>query len=198
MLRFGHEVGKRYRYGFKGMERDDELAGIGEFYDFGARIYDSRVGRWLARDPLEATYPHVGHYIFALNNPIFYLDPDGKDVITHHTKIAEDGTVVKITTVESSNVKWKVNDQTTESGLTAYNQVQYNTVDNRKGILPEENLTSTSELKDVPITFSEYVNQKGVAFDRWLNGKSKLRIKGGIFFTQKMVALQGKRWRLVN
>ena len=179
------EIGKRvdgYRYGFNGMERDDEWNGLGNSYDFGARICDSRVGRWLARDPLEAKYAHVAPYIFTLNNPIFYVDPDGKDVITHHKKINEDGTVITFTTVESKNVKWKVNDQTTEAGLTAYNQVQYNTVDLRKGILPEENQTYTSELKDVPITFSEYVNQKGVALDRAFTGKSKLRVKGGVNF----------------
>ncbi len=29
-----------YRYGFNGMEKDDELKGNGNSYDFGARIYD--------------------------------------------------------------------------------------------------------------------------------------------------------------
>ncbi len=33
-----------YRYGFNGMEKDDEIKGNGNSYDFGARIYDPRVG----------------------------------------------------------------------------------------------------------------------------------------------------------
>jgi glutamyl-tRNA(Gln) amidotransferase subunit D len=33
-----------YRYGFNNMEKDDELKGSGNSYDFGARIYDPRVG----------------------------------------------------------------------------------------------------------------------------------------------------------
>lgn len=32
--------GTGYRYGFNGMEKDDEVKGSGNSYDFGARIYD--------------------------------------------------------------------------------------------------------------------------------------------------------------
>ena len=34
-----------YRYGFNGMEKDDKVKGEGNSYDFGARMYDSRIGR---------------------------------------------------------------------------------------------------------------------------------------------------------
>ena len=34
-----------YRYGFNGMEKDSELKGSGNSYDFGARMSDSRLGR---------------------------------------------------------------------------------------------------------------------------------------------------------
>jgi RHS repeat-associated protein len=46
-----------YRYGFNGMERDDEIKGSGNSYDFGARMYDNRIGRWFAIDKLSAMYP---------------------------------------------------------------------------------------------------------------------------------------------
>ncbi len=36
--------------------------------------------RWLSPDPLAAKYPQVSPYVFVLNNPIKYIDPDGKDV----------------------------------------------------------------------------------------------------------------------
>src|SRR5690606_28578426 len=32
-----------YRYGFNGMEKDDEIKGTGNSLDFGARIYDPRL-----------------------------------------------------------------------------------------------------------------------------------------------------------
>ncbi|MEN9303960.1 MAG: hypothetical protein RL264_2389 [Bacteroidota bacterium] len=41
-----------YRDGYQGSEKDDEMKGSGNSYDFGARIYDSRVGRWWSMDPV--------------------------------------------------------------------------------------------------------------------------------------------------
>jgi RHS repeat-associated protein len=46
------------RYGFNGMEKDDNVKGEGNSYDFGARIYDPRVGRWLSMDAKSKDYPH--------------------------------------------------------------------------------------------------------------------------------------------
>jgi len=66
-----------YRYGFNGMENDNEVKGIGNSLDFGARIYDPRVGTWLAVDPLRRKYPCISPYNFAANNPINLRDPDG-------------------------------------------------------------------------------------------------------------------------
>ncbi len=39
-----------YRYGFNGKEKDDEVKGEGNSLDFGARMYDSRLGRFLSID----------------------------------------------------------------------------------------------------------------------------------------------------
>ncbi|MBF6657303.1 RHS repeat-associated core domain-containing protein [Flavobacterium columnare] len=67
-----------YRYGFNGMEKDDELKGEGNSYDFGARMLDPRVGRWFAPDKLEGQYPSYSTYNYTLNNPIYFIDPNGK------------------------------------------------------------------------------------------------------------------------
>jgi RHS repeat-associated protein len=66
-----------YRYGFNSMEKDDEVKGHGNSYDFGARMYDSRVGRFLSRDPREKEFPFMSVYCFAGNNPIKYIDLKG-------------------------------------------------------------------------------------------------------------------------
>ena len=70
-----------YRFGFNGHEKDDEVKGLGNSLDFGARIYDSRLGRWLSTDPLASKYPFASPYNFVLNNPITSIDPDGKLVV---------------------------------------------------------------------------------------------------------------------
>jgi len=44
-----------YKYGFNGKEKDDEVKGNGNSYDFGARIYDPRIGRWLMEISLTQT-----------------------------------------------------------------------------------------------------------------------------------------------
>jgi RHS repeat-associated protein len=51
-----------YRYGYMNKEKDDEFKGDGNSYDFNARIYDSRLGRWLSLDPLQAKYVDLSPY----------------------------------------------------------------------------------------------------------------------------------------
>lgn len=69
-----------YRYAFNGMEKDDEVKdGVGNHYDFGARCYDSRLGRWFTPDPSEKRYPGISTYAFSFNSPLAFHDPDGKD-----------------------------------------------------------------------------------------------------------------------
>jgi RHS repeat-associated protein len=67
------------------MEKDDEIKGSGNSYDFGARMYDSRLGRWLSVDPLSYRQPHQSPYKSNGNNPIIYNDPDGNQEIIRIT-----------------------------------------------------------------------------------------------------------------
>ena len=69
-----------YGFGFNGKLKDDDIMGSSNSYDFGARIYDARIAKWLSCDPAQCEYPHTSTYAFALNNPLIFLDPDGKRV----------------------------------------------------------------------------------------------------------------------
>ncbi|MEX2597319.1 MAG: RHS repeat-associated core domain-containing protein, partial [Salibacteraceae bacterium] len=75
-----YKVRPSYAFGFNGMERDDEVKGTGNSYDFGARIQDPRLGKWLSLDPLASKYPGMSPYNFGANNPIFFIDHDGRDI----------------------------------------------------------------------------------------------------------------------
>jgi len=78
-----------YRFAFNGMEQDDEVKGEGNSYDFGARIYDSRLGRWMSTDPHQTNYAGLSSYNFVANNPIIYVDMDGKDLVYFDEKGTE-------------------------------------------------------------------------------------------------------------
>ncbi len=80
---------KDYRFGFNGQHKDNEIKGVGNSLDFGARIYDSRLGKWLSLDPLMRKYPSLSPFNFVANSPIMYLDPDGR-IITFANKQSED------------------------------------------------------------------------------------------------------------
>jgi RHS repeat-associated protein len=85
-----------YRYGFNGMEDDNELKGEGNSYDFGARMYDPRVGRWFAPDPLDFKSPDHSTYSFSFNNPIIFVDPDGEHPIIVITSEQTGWTIARV------------------------------------------------------------------------------------------------------
>src|SRR3982750_4585978 len=69
-----------YRYGFNGKENDNEVKGEGNQQDYGMRIYDPRLGRFLSVDPISNRYPELTPYQFASNTPIWGIDWDGEEV----------------------------------------------------------------------------------------------------------------------
>lgn len=70
-------LGDNYRYGFNGKENDNEVKGEGNQQDYGFRIYDPRIGRFLSVDPLTKDYPYLTSYQFASNSPVSGVDLDG-------------------------------------------------------------------------------------------------------------------------
>ncbi len=66
-----------YRFGFNGKEKDDEVSGTGNQYDYGFRIYNPRIARFLSVDPLSDSYPWYTPYQFAGNTPVEAIDMDG-------------------------------------------------------------------------------------------------------------------------
>ncbi|WP_074407473.1 RHS repeat-associated core domain-containing protein [Aquimarina megaterium] len=82
--------GRNHNYGYTGKEYSSELDL--NTYDFGARNYDSVLGRWMNIDPLAEKYFSFSSYNYVLNSPIRSIDPDGMDVyILFYTQDNKDG-----------------------------------------------------------------------------------------------------------
>jgi len=67
------------------MEKINEQYGEGNCYDYGERMYDPRIGRWMKMDGLAGKAPSWSPYRFGLDNPIRYSDSEGEFEIDEST-----------------------------------------------------------------------------------------------------------------
>ena len=65
-----------YKFGGKELDRFNTL----DYYDFEARAFDPTLMRFTRPDPLAEKYYSVSPYVYYANNPVRYVDPDGKDI----------------------------------------------------------------------------------------------------------------------
>ena len=82
MIWYGNPVrsfnANEYRYGFNGKEKDDEIKGNSNHLSFGDYGYDTRLGRRWQVDPLAREMASWSPYSVFFDNPIRYIDADGR------------------------------------------------------------------------------------------------------------------------
>ena len=67
-------------YKYNGKELDTKK-GL-NWYDYGARHYDATLGRWFVVDPLAEKYYAWNPYNYCANNPVKFIDPNGRGIET--------------------------------------------------------------------------------------------------------------------
>ena len=92
-----------FRYGGKELDRMHGL----DCYDYGARMYDPGIGRFMSIDPKAEDYYDTSPYAYCLNNPIKNTDPDGRSVWSRGAKLL-----------------WHVGKAVAKNGLKALNTVE--------------------------------------------------------------------------
>jgi RHS repeat-associated protein len=90
----------RYLYNGKEFNDDFDL----NWYDYGARMYDPALGRWSVIDNKAEKYSSVSPYVYCINNPIIFLDPDGNEIYYSQdgTNLGQVGTNTDVRVVNSS------------------------------------------------------------------------------------------------
>lgn len=173
-----------YRYGFNGKEEDDEVKRDGNSLDFDARIYDSRLGRWLSVDPLTKKYPSENPYLYTGGNPILYVDKDGRDKILYFQVINLDGTVITVATKRTINNNVRLHIDKAYAGWDFYatDVKQIITYDMRTG-----QLSISGEESDYSHRRSSYM--EGVNMKLGLHNRPNGKQAGGWVLTSEFASL---------
>ena len=150
---------EKTRYGYNGKELDGDFANN---YDYGFRIYNPGVARFLSVDPLAKSFPWYTPYQFAGNKPIWAIDLDGAEEKIHHTDVVMtkgSTTQFQMTGVFRTDVSPTIKD-----GRKAYALYTRNAQGGRTFI----GFSKRQDLNDIPepYIYGQYMAGSGKAFNR--------------------------------
>ena len=142
---------------YNGKEWNDDF-GLG-WNDYGFRMYDPAMLRWVCIDPLVEKHTSWTGYNYVLNNPLKFIDLDGRDTTQRKEAIAKaqeyvDGNPEPNKSMYVMGAKGEPGEPVDCSGLAskcvkAGEEKEPNHGDKSSGVLNIESNTTKVELKDV-------------------------------------------------
>jgi len=109
----------KYRFGFNGQEEDNEVSGqTGSYLNYKYRMYDCRIGRFIAVDPIKAKFPMLTPYQHSSLNPIWNNEFEGLEGIQYNVAVNINGKEIIIQRVVEVDIYVAVS----KSKPTSYKQ----------------------------------------------------------------------------
>jgi RHS repeat-associated protein len=170
--------GGNYRYGFNGKENDNEVKGVGDQQDYGMRIYDPRVGRFLSVDPITYKYPELTPYQFSSNSPIANVDWDGGESKYYSANLFD--YLSKGNVILAKTTMTKVEETGVETGVRGMFHIGHGPLG--KGTRTDFYLTET-KVEDGQVTHRKLY--LGYAYEPAADADAKEKARGGFYFTSK-------------
>lgn len=139
------------------------MKGEGSQQDYGMRIYDPRLGRFLSVDPLTKSYPSLSPYPYAMNRPIDGIDLDGLEWIHFN---------VKFTTKDGKRV---ILEKTTVKDFRKMDEKELNKIHKTKSFYSEYSQGFGEKGRGVLFTLEEY-DDKG----KLISTKDNFEVESGL------------------